>query len=111
MQMGGKWGTIDNAKAVLKPEFEAVIPLDATRAAVKKEGKWALVDAAGKTVAALPYDGVGTFGEELLSVSKEGKVGFVDASGKEVIAPALSERGRLLGRAVPGAGGREVGVR
>jgi len=56
-----------------------------------EDGKWGLVDRAGKTVAAPTHDRIARFSDGLAAVRNEDRWGYVDDRGRPVVKPVFEE--------------------
>lgn len=78
-------GAADNWHYAIKPRFEAADLFVDGSAAVKLNGRWGLVDGAGRWLADPVYDDIRPHGEGLRAVKKGALWGFIDSRGKTVI--------------------------
>ncbi len=92
------WGFYDRSgQPILDCQFQSAVFLGDSQAVVKKDGKWGVVDAAGKLIVPNEYDDAGwLFSEGLLPVKKDGKFGFIDATGKPAIEPQYDAVGGFM---------------
>lgn len=92
-QLGNAWIMVTMAgERVGSDEYEEVRPFySAGYAAVKKDGKWGFVDAAGNMCIAPQYEDARSFSYGHAAVKKDGKWGFIDDSGTVVIEPAFED--------------------
>jgi hypothetical protein len=62
-----------------------------TTAAVKKDGKWGLMDTDGVFVMTTDYEELASDSEELVAYKTDGKWGYMDLNGQTIIEPAYEE--------------------
>lgn len=70
----------------IKPQFEAAGNFHSGVAAVKKDGKWGLINKAGKLIVKPQYDSI-LYSGDLPSVEMNGKWGLIDRTGKVLVKP------------------------
>ena len=74
-------GSGNELKWVVEPQFERVSNFSEGLVEVKINGKWGLIDKAGKWVVKPQFEYVSKFSEGLGALNKDGKWGFIHHSG------------------------------
>lgn len=92
MQRGGKIGLLDQrGQEVIRPVYEDLKMLDATRAAVMDAGQWMIVDLQGRTILDKGYEQVKVLHAGCLAFMKGKKWGVVDSLGRVIAPPAFDD--------------------
>jgi hypothetical protein len=79
------------------PRFDLAYPITEGMAAVRVDGKYGYLDAAGKVVVEPKYEFTWRFAGGYAAVKYNGKYGFIDKTGKEVVLPVYEDANNFHG--------------
>lgn len=90
---GNGYQMINSNGELISEEYyeDARLMSDNTYVAVKKEGKWGFVDAAGNVHIEFQYEDARSFSNGFAAVKQEGKWGFINTNGEIVIEPQFED--------------------
>lgn len=85
VQMGGKWGIIDQSGiTIIPPKYDAISPFENGYAKVLIDGFTGLADVSGREIAHPDFEFISYAGNGLFRAEKEDKVGYLDRQGSWV---------------------------
>jgi hypothetical protein len=76
---------LSDGRIIVEPTYEAFSGFAEGLAAVKREGKWGVIDIRGRRILAPRYDEVLWFSQGLARARQDGKDGYIDRNGRLVI--------------------------
>lgn len=91
-QENNKYGllTPDSQTVYVEPIYEYIDVFYNGLAIVKRDGKWGMINKAGKEIVEPTYDYINPYSCGFARIAKNGKVGFLDSNYKEAISPSFT---------------------
>lgn len=90
-KVGEKVNLYDSEGKLIAEGFEDARPFITNGAAVKKGGKWGLINFDGEVVIEYQYEDARSLSNSHAAVKKDGKWGYINAKNEMVIAPKYEE--------------------